>query len=88
MSNNNMDSTTESIFRLGMEAGRKELADHIVHQFECGKPAEINGQLYFLKDARQNLFDIMDDLETAWNEETQGADLMQTIKVTGSLDKG
>lgn len=66
---NKMDLTSEAIFRLGMEAGRKQLTDHIQHQFEIGKPVEINGGLYWLKDAKQNLIDIMDDIETAWNEE-------------------
>jgi len=61
--------TENEIFKLGMEAGRKQLADHIQYQFEIGKPVEINGELYWLKDAKQNLQDIMDDLETAWNED-------------------
>ena len=54
-----------------MEVGKKQLADHIVHQFEIGKPVEIkiNGELYWLKDAKQNLMDIMDDIESAWDEE-------------------
>ena len=68
MSNNSMDMTNNEIFRLGMEVGRKQLADHIIHQFEIGKPVEINGELYWLKDAKQNLIDIMDDIESAWNE--------------------
>lgn len=66
---NNMDLTNNEIFRLGMVAGRKQLEDHILHQFEIGKPVEINGELYWLKDAKQNLMDIMDDIESAWNEE-------------------
>ncbi len=69
MSNNNMDMTNNEIFKLGMEVGRKQLADHIVHQFEVGKPVEINGELYWLKDAKQNLMDIMDDIESTWNED-------------------
>lgn len=64
-----MDMTNNEIFRLGMEIGRKQLADHIVHQFEIGKPVEINGELYWLKDAKQNLIDIMDDIESTWNED-------------------
>lgn len=67
--NNNMDMTNNEIFRLGMEIGRKQLADHIQHQYEIGKPVEINGELYWLKDAKQNLMDIMDDIESAWNDE-------------------
>lgn len=69
--NNNMNMTNNEIFKLGMEAGRKQLADHIQHQFEIGKPVEINGngELYWMKDAKQNLMDIMDDIESTWNEE-------------------
>lgn len=70
MSKNSMDLTNNEIFRLGMEAGRKQLADHILHQLEIGKPCEINGELYWLKDAKQNIIDIMDDIESAWNEES------------------
>ena len=66
---NNQELTSSEIFKLGMEAGRKQLADHIQHQFDTGKPVEINGELYWLKDARQNLLDIMDNIEAAWNEE-------------------
>lgn len=69
MSNNNLDMTYNEIFRLGMEVGRKQLMNHIEHQFELGKPVEINGNLYWLKDAKQNLMDIMDDIESAWDEE-------------------
>lgn len=68
MSDNRMDMTAEEIFRLGVEAGRQQLAEHIVHQFEIGKPVEINGELYWLKDSRQHLINIMDDIESVWNE--------------------
>lgn len=64
-----MDMTNNEIFRLGMKVGRKQLADRIQHQFEIGKPVEINGELYWLKDAKQNLIDIMDVIESAWNDE-------------------
>lgn len=67
-----MDLINNETFKLGMAAGRKQLADHIQHQFEIGKPVEINGELYWLKDARENLMDIIDDMETAWNEENEG----------------
>lgn len=62
---NNMDLANNEIYRLGMEVGRKQLADHIQHQFEIGKSVEINGELYWLKGAKQNLIDIMDDIESA-----------------------
>lgn len=64
MSDNNFDLTNEEIFKLGVLSGRQQLADHIQNQFEIGKPVEINGHLYFLKDAKQNLQDIMDDIES------------------------
>lgn len=75
MSNNYMGLTNDEILRywkyisIGMEAGKKQLADHIQYQFEIGKPVEINGKLYWLKDTKQNLQDIMDDIESEWNEE-------------------
>lgn len=69
MDNQNKGLTSEEIFKLGMAAGRKQLMTHIYHQYEMGNPVEINGELFWLKDAHQNLLDIMDDLETAWNEE-------------------
>lgn len=68
MSNHNTNLTDNEIFKLGMEAGRQQLADHIQHQFEIGKPVEINSELYWLKDAKQNLQDIMDDIESAYEE--------------------
>ena len=70
MSNNSMSNNNMDLFRLGMIAGQKQLADYIVHQFEIGKPVELlNGNLYWLKDTKQNLMDIMDDIESTWNEE-------------------
>lgn len=82
MSNNNMDLISNEIFQLGMEAGRQQLADHIQHQFEIGKPVEINGELYWLKDAKQNLQDIMDDIESAWNEEHGEKKFIVPINIT------
>ena len=69
MSNNNMDLTGNEIFRLGMEEGRRQVMNHIQHQCSIGKPIEANGELYWLTDSRQNLMDIMDDIESTWNEE-------------------
>lgn len=87
MSNNSMDLTSNEIFRLGMEAGRKQLADHIQHQFEIGKPVEINGELFWLKDAKQNLQDIMDDIESAWNEEHEVKKFIVPVKKCGYDNK-
>lgn len=87
MSNNSMDLTNNEIFRLGMIVGQKQLADHIVHQFEIGKPVEINGELYWLKDAKQNLQDIMDDIESAWNEEHRVKKFIVPVSITYNTHK-
>ena len=55
--------TYEQIFNLGVQAGIKMLENKIERQCERGKPILANDNLYWLKDARQNLIDIMDDLE-------------------------
>lgn len=84
MSNNRMDMTNNDIFKLGMAAGRaagrQQLVDHIQHQFKIGKPVEINGELYWLKGAKQNLQDIMDDIESAWNDEYRVKKFIVPIK--------
>lgn len=59
----------EDVFNRGVEAGRKQMMDHIQHQCSIGKPVECNGELYFFKTAQQNLMDIMNDIDNAWNEE-------------------
>lgn len=84
---NNMGMVNNYIFRLGMEAGRQQLADHIVHQFEIGKPVEINGELYWLKDAKQNLQDIMDDIESACNYENGVKKFIVPISITYTNEK-
>lgn len=84
---NNMGMRNNDIFRLGMEAGRQQLADHIVHQFEIGKPCEILGNLYWLKDAKQNLQDIMDDVESAWNNENGLNKFIVPISITYTNEK-
>lgn len=69
MNSSNMELENSEIFNAGMAAGRKGLEVHIQHQYEIGKPVEINGELYWMKDTRENLNDIMDDIESTWNEE-------------------
>ena len=64
-----MDLSNNMLYQLGVEAGRKQMMDHIQHQCSIGKPVEANGELYFFKTAQQNLMDIMDDIDNAWNEE-------------------
>ena len=48
---------------LGFQAGIKQMMDKIQKHCELGKPVLANGELYFFKDARQNLIDIMDDID-------------------------
>ena len=53
----------EKAFNDGVQAGIKMMENKIERQCERGKPILANDNLYWLKDARQNLIDIMDDLE-------------------------
>lgn len=57
-----------SDFPFGMLAGRKQLEDHVIHQFEISKPAEMNGELYWLQDSNQRLLDMIDGMEAAIND--------------------
>ena len=77
-----MDMTNNEIFRLGVEIGRKQVMDHIQHQCSIGKPIEANGELYWLKDAKQNLMDIMDDIESTWNEDHGVKKFIVPISIT------
>lgn len=58
--------TYEQIFNLGVQAGIKMMEEKIERQCERGKPILANGNLYWLKDARQNLIDIMDDIDAEY----------------------
>lgn len=65
-----MELSNNIIFQLGVEAGRKQVMDHIRHQCSIGKPIQCDdGELYWLTDSRQHLIDIMDSLDNAWNGE-------------------
>ena len=58
------ESEIKTAYKLGVQAGIKMMEEKIEHQCERGKPILANGNLYWMKDAKQNLIDIMDDLET------------------------
>ena len=58
------ESEIETAYKLGVRAGIKMMENKIERQCELGKPILANDNLYWLKDAKQNLIDIMDDLET------------------------
>ena len=61
------ESEIETAYKLGMQAGIKMMENKIERQCELGKPILANDNLYWLKDAKQNLIDIMDDLEADEN---------------------
>ena len=46
-----------------------DLVEKIQKHCELGKPVLANGELYFFKDARQNLIDIMDDIDAEYENE-------------------
>lgn len=58
-------------FQNGLEAGVKQMMDKIQKHCELGKPVLANGELYFFKDARQNLIDIMDDIDAEYGIEKE-----------------
>ena len=55
-------------FQAGMQTGIKYMMDKIEKQYELGKPIQANGSLYWLKDAKENLRDVMDDMEAEYNK--------------------
>ena len=64
------NKTNEDYLR-GVEAGVKQMMDKIQKHCELGKPVLANGELYFFKDARQNLIDIMDDIDAEYGIERE-----------------
>ena len=44
------------------------MMDKIERQYKKCKPIQANGSLYWLKDAKENLRDIMDDMEAEYNK--------------------
>ena len=55
--------TYEQIFNLGVQAGIKMMENKIERQCELRKPILANGELYFLKNSREHLQDVMDSLD-------------------------
>lgn len=53
----------ETAYKLGVEAGIKMMENKIKRQCEFGKPILANGELYFLKNSREHLQDVMDSLD-------------------------
>ena len=53
----------DSLYKLGVEAGIKMMENKIERQCELRKPILANGELYFLKNSREHLQDVMDSLD-------------------------
>lgn len=59
----------EDAYNSGVKAGIKRMMDKIEKHCELGKPVMANGELFFFKTARQNLIDIMDNIDTEYGIE-------------------
>lgn len=59
----------KQIFNAGFKAGVQCMMDKIERQYQLGKPILANDHLYWLKGAKENLRDIMDDIEAEYNAE-------------------
>lgn len=64
----------------GFKAGIQFMMNKIEQQYEAGKPILANDNLYWLKGAKENLRDIMDDIEAEYNAE-MAADKREDGKV-------
>ena len=64
----------------GFKAGIQFMMDKIERQYEAGKPILANDNLYWLKGAKENLRDIMDDIEVEYDAE-MAADKIEDGKV-------
>lgn len=59
----NLTEREQEIYELGIKAGIKAMEDKIEKHCKEGKPVMANGQLYFFKDAQENLWDIMNGMD-------------------------
>lgn len=72
MMNGSQEQKTEDrqqIFNAGFQMGIQYMMDKIERQYQLGKPILANDNLYWLKGAKENLRDIMDDIEAEYNAE-------------------
>ena len=61
----------QQIFNAGFQIGIQYMMDKIERQYQLGKPILANDNLYWLKGAKENLRDIMDDIEAEYNAEME-----------------
>lgn len=64
-----MTEKEKEIFAAGVLLGRKQIKEKIALYYELGKPIMDNGHLYWLKGEMENLKDIMDDIQSTWEED-------------------
>lgn len=79
-------------FQAGMQTGIKYMMDKIEKQYELGKPILANDNLYWLKGAKENLRDIMDDIEAEYKEITingnRQTDTLFILRLCGIMYQG
>lgn len=63
MSNLFEEKRLEESFNRGVEVGIKLMMDKIQRNCDLGRPVTANGELYWLKDSREHLFEVMNSLE-------------------------
>lgn len=83
----NEKMTDEDVFNLGVQTGIKLMENKIQMQCGLGKPVMANGELFFFKTARQNLMDIMDDLDEECGVEKERKYIVPICRKYGNQDK-
>lgn len=71
----------DEAYNLGLQAGIKQMMDKIQKHCELGKPVLANGELYWFKDCRQNLIDIMEDIDAEFGVEKEKRYIVPMRKV-------
>ena len=83
----NEKTICEDAFNLGVQTGIKLMENKIQEHCELGKPVMANGELFFFKTARQNLIDIMDDLDEECGVEKERKYIVPICRKYGNQDK-
>lgn len=83
----NEKTICEDAFNLGVQTGIKLMENKIQEHCELGKPVMANGELFFFKTARQNLMDIMDDLDEECGVEKERKYIVPICRKYGNQDK-
>ena len=53
----------EHVYNLGVAAGVQQIHNKIKEHCKNGKPTLIDGELYFCKDSRQHLIEVMNQID-------------------------